>query len=161
MRSRPAREGSGNPEWNEYSPGASQKPDPTLEISVWDGGPGEPSSAASARPRCSPSGEKKPDGPSPAVVPSRGDDRHVTGDIMVSVWLGTQADEAFPESCNPTPYTATLHSLKVYQKSPKLWYLRTSVIEAQTYASPAHHRSQIPKSTSAHESPCNASAFLV
>ncbi|OIT33423.1 PREDICTED: protein QUIRKY [Nicotiana attenuata] len=60
-----------------------------------------------------------------------GDDQHkVSGDIQLSVWIGTQADDAFPESwSSDAPYVAHTRS-KVYQ-SPKLWYLRVNVIEAQ------------------------------
>jgi hypothetical protein len=54
----------------------------------------------------------------------------VTRDIMVAVWIGTQADDAFPEAWNTdAPYAAYTRS-EVY-RSPKLWYLRASVIEAQ------------------------------
>ncbi|CAK7324334.1 unnamed protein product, partial [Dovyalis caffra] len=54
----------------------------------------------------------------------------VSGDIQLSVWIGTQADDAFPEAwCSDAPYVAHTRS-KVYQ-SPKLWYLRVTVIEAQ------------------------------
>jgi hypothetical protein len=54
----------------------------------------------------------------------------VSGDIQLSVWIGTQADDAFPEAwSSDAPYVAHTRS-KVYQ-SPKLWYLRVTVIEAQ------------------------------
>ncbi|KAL3585753.1 hypothetical protein D5086_012620 [Populus alba] len=54
----------------------------------------------------------------------------VSGDIQLSVWIGTQADDAFPEAwTSDAPYVAHTRS-KVYQ-SPKLWYLRVTVIEAQ------------------------------
>ncbi|KAL0535463.1 hypothetical protein IC582_029793 [Cucumis melo] len=54
----------------------------------------------------------------------------ISGDIQLSVWIGTQADDAFPEAwCSDAPHVAHTRS-KVYQ-SPKLWYLRVSVIEAQ------------------------------
>ena len=59
----------------------------------------------------------------------------VRGDIMLAVWLGTQADEAFPEAWHSE--AASVHGegissirSKVYV-SPKLWYLRVNVIEAQ------------------------------
>ncbi|KAG2258804.1 hypothetical protein Bca52824_078098 [Brassica carinata] len=55
------------------------------------------------------------------------------GDIMLSVWFGTQADEAFSDAT----YSDALNALnkssvrsKVYH-SPRLWYLRVEVIEAQ------------------------------
>ncbi|ESQ36513.1 hypothetical protein EUTSA_v10006667mg [Eutrema salsugineum] len=57
------------------------------------------------------------------------------GELMVSVWFGTQADEAFAEAWHSKAgnvHTESLSSIKskVYL-SPKLWYLRVSVIEAQ------------------------------
>ncbi|XP_062175662.1 FT-interacting protein 1 [Alnus glutinosa] len=59
----------------------------------------------------------------------------VKGEIMVAVWMGTQADEAFPESWNSDAaavYGEGVFNIrsKVYV-SPKLWYLRVNVIEAQ------------------------------
>ncbi|KAE8098863.1 hypothetical protein FH972_016897 [Carpinus fangiana] len=60
----------------------------------------------------------------------------VRGELMLAVWMGTQADEAFPEAFNShaagvsgTDGLANIRS-KVYL-SPKLWYLRVNVIEAQ------------------------------
>uniref|UniRef100_A0A0C9QNF5 TSA: Wollemia nobilis Ref_Wollemi_Transcript_18571_3197 transcribed RNA sequence n=1 Tax=Wollemia nobilis TaxID=56998 RepID=A0A0C9QNF5_9CONI len=59
----------------------------------------------------------------------------VKGEIMLAVWMGTQADEAFPDAWHSD--AATVHSdgvsnirSKVYV-SPKLWYVRVNVIEAQ------------------------------
>lgn len=49
------------------------------------------------------------------------------GDLMLATWIGTQADESFPDAWKTD--TATSKS-KVYL-SPKLWYLRATVIEAQ------------------------------
>ncbi|ERN03792.1 protein QUIRKY [Amborella trichopoda] len=57
-------------------------------------------------------------------------DGHVCGDIMLSVWIGTQADDSFSEAWqSDAPHLAHTRS-KVYH-SPKLWYLRLTVIEAQ------------------------------
>ncbi|KAJ6865232.1 hypothetical protein NC651_035722 [Populus alba x Populus x berolinensis] len=57
-------------------------------------------------------------------------DAATAGDIQLSVWIGTQADDAFPEAWrSDAPYVSHTRS-KVYQ-SPKLWYLRVTVIEAQ------------------------------
>ncbi|KAH0708243.1 hypothetical protein KY284_009670 [Solanum tuberosum] len=60
----------------------------------------------------------------------------VKGELMLAVWMGTQADEAFAESWHSDAATvsgadalANIRS-KVYF-SPKLWYLRVNVIEAQ------------------------------
>lgn len=57
------------------------------------------------------------------------------GEIMLAVWLGTQADEAFPEAWHSDAHGISQHSLtstrsKVYF-SPKLYYLRLHVIAAQ------------------------------
>ncbi|PIA53415.1 hypothetical protein AQUCO_00900175v1 [Aquilegia coerulea] len=60
----------------------------------------------------------------------------VKGELMLAVWMGTQADEAFPEAwhsdaaaVSSSDGLANIRS-KVYL-SPKLWYLRVNVIEAQ------------------------------
>ncbi|KAJ0715477.1 putative C2 domain, phosphoribosyltransferase, C2 domain superfamily [Helianthus annuus] len=57
------------------------------------------------------------------------------GELMLAVWWGTQADEAFPEAWHSDAVGASADGLasiksKVYL-SPKLWYLRVNVIEAQ------------------------------
>lgn len=59
----------------------------------------------------------------------------VRGEIMVAVWMGTQADEAFSEAWHSDAsavYGEGVFNIrsKVYV-SPKLWYLRVNVIEAQ------------------------------
>ncbi|KAH0708241.1 hypothetical protein KY284_009668 [Solanum tuberosum] len=60
----------------------------------------------------------------------------VKGELMMDVWMGTQADEAFAESWHADAATVrgadSLVNIrsKVYL-SPKLWYLRVNVIEAQ------------------------------
>ncbi|XAR70012.1 hypothetical protein NMG60_11001826 [Bertholletia excelsa] len=59
----------------------------------------------------------------------------VKGEIMLAVWIGTQADEAFPEAWHSDAASVKgegVYSVrsKVYV-SPKLWYLRVNVIEAQ------------------------------
>ncbi|XP_057965808.1 FT-interacting protein 3-like [Malania oleifera] len=57
------------------------------------------------------------------------------GELMLAVWMGTQADEVFPDSWHldaasiGVDVLASIRS-KVYM-SPKLWYLRVNVIEAQ------------------------------
>uniref|UniRef100_A0A0D9XXJ0 C2 domain-containing protein n=1 Tax=Leersia perrieri TaxID=77586 RepID=A0A0D9XXJ0_9ORYZ len=59
----------------------------------------------------------------------------VKGELMLAVWVGTQADEAFNEAWHsdaasiPAEGLASIRS-KVYL-TPKLWYLRVNVIEAQ------------------------------
>ncbi|KAJ4728365.1 Multiple C2 and transmembrane domain-containing protein 1 [Melia azedarach] len=62
-------------------------------------------------------------------------DKTKGGEVMVSIWFGTQADEAFAEAWHSKAANVHFDGLcsiksKVYL-SPKLWYLRISVIEAQ------------------------------
>ncbi|CAN7013032.1 unnamed protein product [Brassica oleracea var. botrytis] len=55
------------------------------------------------------------------------------GEIMLSVWFGTQADEAFSDATYSDALNVVNKSSvrsKVYH-SPRLWYLRVNVIEAQ------------------------------
>lgn len=59
------------------------------------------------------------------------------GELMLAVWIGTQADEAFPDAWHsdatcPVDGSVSLTHLrsKVYL-SPRLWYVRVNVIEAQ------------------------------
>uniref|UniRef100_A0A6N2LSS0 C2 domain-containing protein n=1 Tax=Salix viminalis TaxID=40686 RepID=A0A6N2LSS0_SALVM len=57
------------------------------------------------------------------------------GEIMLAVWMGTQADESFPEAWHSDAHDISHTNLantrsKVYF-SPKLYYLRVQVIEAQ------------------------------
>lgn len=57
------------------------------------------------------------------------------GEIMLAVWMGTQADESFPEAWHSDAHNISHSNLantrsKVYF-SPKLYYLRVQVIEAQ------------------------------
>ncbi|CAK7344835.1 unnamed protein product [Dovyalis caffra] len=57
------------------------------------------------------------------------------GEIMLAVWMGTQADESFPEAWHSDAHDISQVNLantrsKVYF-SPKLYYLRVQVIEAQ------------------------------
>ncbi|KMT20130.1 hypothetical protein BVRB_1g001460 [Beta vulgaris subsp. vulgaris] len=61
--------------------------------------------------------------------------RGTRGEIMLAVWMGTQADEAFPDAWHSDAHSVSHHNLahtrsKVYF-SPKLYYLRVHVIEAQ------------------------------
>ncbi|KAM7512673.1 hypothetical protein LguiB_011548 [Lonicera macranthoides] len=64
-----------------------------------------------------------------------GDKYKTGGEIMLAVWIGTQADESFPEAWHSDAHNVSHHNLvntrsKVYF-SPKLYYLRVHVIEAQ------------------------------
>ncbi|XVF42574.1 hypothetical protein PTKIN_Ptkin01aG0374600 [Pterospermum kingtungense] len=53
------------------------------------------------------------------------------GDLMLATWIGTQADEAFPDSWKSDTAGNIVNSRAKIYLSPKLWYLRASVIEAQ------------------------------
>ncbi|BBH07416.1 C2 calcium/lipid-binding plant phosphoribosyltransferase family protein [Prunus dulcis] len=74
-------------------------------------------------------------------------DTKVRGEVMLAVWMGTQADEAFPEAWHSD--AASVHGEGVFSirskvyVSPKLWYLRVNVIEAQDVQ--PHDRSQPPQ----------------
>ena len=57
---------------------------------------------------------------------------------MVSIWWGTQADEAFPEAWQSDTGGQAHFRSKSYL-SPKLWYLRVNVIEAQDLATSDSH----------------------
>ncbi|CAM8910566.1 hypothetical protein QQ045_032241 [Rhodiola kirilowii] len=76
----------------------------------------------------------------------RGDSK-VRGEVMLAVWMGTQADEAFPDAWHSD--AASVHGEGVYNirskvyVSPKLWYIRVNVIEAQDLE--PHDKSQIPQ----------------
>ncbi|XP_057982477.1 FT-interacting protein 1 [Malania oleifera] len=71
----------------------------------------------------------------------------VKGEIMLAVWMGTQADEAFPEAWHSD--AASVHGEGVFNVrskvyvSPKLWYLRVNVIEAQDVE--PDDKSQLPQ----------------
>lgn len=73
----------------------------------------------------------------------------VTGEMMLAIWIGTQADEAFPEAWHLDATTvngdgiASIRS-KVYL-SPRLWYLRVNVIEAQELQFGDKNRQQLPE----------------
>uniref|UniRef100_A0A0E0DKD9 Glutathione peroxidase n=1 Tax=Oryza meridionalis TaxID=40149 RepID=A0A0E0DKD9_9ORYZ len=61
------------------------------------------------------------------------------GELMLAVWIGTQADEAFPDAWHSDaatledPSAVTHMKSKVYH-APRLWYLRVNIIEAQDIA---------------------------
>lgn len=59
----------------------------------------------------------------------------VKGELMLAVWMGTQADESFTDAWQSDAAGVNAEALasfrsKVYV-SPKLWYLRVNVIQAQ------------------------------
>ncbi|CAI9778167.1 unnamed protein product [Fraxinus pennsylvanica] len=60
---------------------------------------------------------------------------HGVGEIMLAVWMGTQADEAFSDAWHSDAHNVSQQNLastqsKVYF-SPKLYYLRAHIISAQ------------------------------
>lgn len=72
------------------------------------------------------------------------EDKHgdrIKSELMLAVWIGTQADEAFPDAWHSDAATpvdssgaaSTLIRSKVYQ-APRLWYVRVNVVEAQDLA---------------------------
>lgn len=61
----------------------------------------------------------------------------VKGELMLAVWIGTQADEAFPEAWHSDAVASSDSSIfsslirsKVYH-APRLWYVRVNIIEVQ------------------------------
>ncbi|KAL8166966.1 hypothetical protein V2J09_008465 [Rumex salicifolius] len=58
-------------------------------------------------------------------------------ELMLAVWLGTQADEAFSEAQHADSITpdvvsySPVHTRPKIYHSPRLWYLRVNVVEAQ------------------------------
>ncbi|KAJ0256456.1 Protein QUIRKY [Hirschfeldia incana] len=144
VRSKPAvnrpGEPTDSPEWNQVFALGHNRTDSaasgaTLEISAWDA-----SSESFLGGVCFDLSEVPVrDPPDSPLAPqwyrlegSAADQKsgRVSGDIQLSVWIGTQVDEAFPEAwSSDAPHVAHTRS-KVYQ-SPKLWYLRVTVLEVQ------------------------------
>ncbi|KAE8055318.1 hypothetical protein FH972_012165 [Carpinus fangiana] len=62
----------------------------------------------------------------------------IKGELMLAVWIGTQADEAFSDAWHSdaaipidiTPAASAVLRSKVYH-APRLWYVRVNIIEAQ------------------------------
>ncbi|XP_057806390.1 LOW QUALITY PROTEIN: protein QUIRKY [Salvia miltiorrhiza] len=132
---------SASPEWNQVFALGHNKDaaaSSTLEISVWDGASerflgGVCFDLSDVPVRDPPDSPLAPQWYHLEGGAATGDDQsRVSGDLQLSVWIGTQADDAFPESWSsdaPQPFVSYTRP-KVYQ-SPKLWYLRVTVIEAQ------------------------------
>ncbi|KAJ7297142.1 hypothetical protein O6H91_08G112600 [Diphasiastrum complanatum] len=129
-----------NPEWNQVFAFSKDKiQGPTLEITVWDedkatkdeflgGVTFELTEIPSRVPPDSPLAPtwyklEERRGPGWGSAP-------VKGEIMLAVWWGTQADEAFGEAWQSDAGGLAHTRSKVYL-APKLWYLRLNVIEAQ------------------------------
>ncbi|KAI4299727.1 hypothetical protein L6164_033158 [Bauhinia variegata] len=135
-----------NPEWNQVFAFAKERIQvPVLEIMVMDktgygdvyGGKitGRVAFSISDIPMRVP-----PDSPLAPQWYKLEDDNRVKQEkeLMLSVWMGTQADEAFPEAWHSDAGAASGDNAaaiaytrsKVYL-SPRLWYLRVNVIQAQ------------------------------
>ncbi|KAK8964127.1 hypothetical protein KSP40_PGU008150 [Platanthera guangdongensis] len=52
-------------------------------------------------------------------------------DLMLAIWIGTQADEAFTEAWQSDSGGFLVHARSKAYLSPKLWYLRLTVIQTQ------------------------------
>lgn len=71
----------------------------------------------------------------------------IKGELMLAVWIGTQADEAFSDAwhsdaatpVDSTPAISAVLRSKVYH-SPRLWYVRCNVVEAQDLVPTDKHR---------------------
>ncbi|KAK8579868.1 hypothetical protein V6N13_143030 [Hibiscus sabdariffa] len=77
------------------------------------------------------------------LTDKRGDKK---GEIMLAVWMGTQADESFPEAWHSDAHNISHSNLsntrsKVFF-SPKMHYLRVHVIEAQDLV--PHDKGRLP-----------------
>ncbi|KAL8204434.1 hypothetical protein R6Q57_010057 [Mikania cordata] len=69
------------------------------------------------------------------------------GELMVAVWMGTQADESFPDSWHLDSLSVDGDGIvnirsKVYL-SPRLWYVRVHVIEAQELQSNRNRQTEV------------------
>ncbi|XVF33745.1 hypothetical protein REPUB_Repub17cG0195000 [Reevesia pubescens] len=67
------------------------------------------------------------------------------GELMLVIWFGTQADEVFPDAWHSDVASVSGESImnarsKVYL-SPRLWYLRVNIIEAQDLVPTQKNRS--------------------
>jgi hypothetical protein len=76
---------------------------------------------------------------------------------MVAIWWGTQADEAFPDAWHSDTGTNPEFRSKVYF-SPRLWYLRVGIIEAQDLIPP--DRSHLPVPVSSFFGSTNMGCFM-
>lgn len=148
VRSKPARKTTLF-EWDQTFAfaGESHESASTLDISVWDPQPysaAPPPECASAA--ASTGGDNflggvcfdvseipmrdPPDSPlAPQWYRLEGGGAHL-GDLMLATWIGTQADESFSDAWKTDTNGGANSRSKVYL-SPKLWYLRATVIEAQ------------------------------
>ncbi|KAF5735160.1 hypothetical protein HS088_TW15G00660 [Tripterygium wilfordii] len=138
IQSKPARKAMYY-EWDQTFAFGRDSPESSsiLEISVWDPPLDAPSDVAGVNflggicfdvteiPLRDP-----PDSPlAPQWYRLEGGGAH-KGDLMLATWVGTQADESFPDAWK-TDTAGSIHSRAKVYLSPKLWYLRATVLEAQ------------------------------
>lgn len=122
----------------------TDSPGPTLEVSVWNLPPDADVSVADDHhflgglcfDTADVHARDPPDGPlATQWYRLEGGRRFAGADLMVATWAGTQADEAFAEAWKAdspasSAAAAAASRAKVYV-SPKLWFLRLTIIEAQ------------------------------
>ncbi|KAM5574923.1 multiple C2 domain and transmembrane region protein 16 [Rosa sericea] len=128
-------------EWDQTFAFGRQSPESAsiLEVSVWDPPVPDPTGMASGHNFlggvCFDVAEiplrDPPDSPlAPQWYRLEGGGSRINGDLMLATWMGTQADESFPDAWKTDTAGNPNARAKVYQ-SPKLWYLRATVLEAQ------------------------------
>ncbi|CAN8255960.1 unnamed protein product [Cochlearia groenlandica] len=141
IQSKPARKTS-TFEWDQTFAFLRDSPDlsssPILEISVWDSTTGIVASDFLGGICFDVSEIPLRDPPDSPLAPQwyrleGGGANH--GDLMLATWTGTQADESFPDAWKTDTAGNVTARAKVYM-SPKLWYLRATVIEAQDLLPP-------------------------
>ncbi|KAJ7976406.1 C2 domain-containing protein [Quillaja saponaria] len=139
VRSKPARK-TKLFEWDQTFAFGRDSPESSsiLEVSVWDQPKSDPTSDVAGH--CFLGGicfdvseiplRDPPDSPlAPQWYRLEGGGAHF-GDLMLATWVGTQADESFPDAWKTDTAGNTNSRAKVYQ-SPKLWYLKATVLQAQ------------------------------
>ncbi|CAK7341473.1 unnamed protein product [Dovyalis caffra] len=139
VQSKPARKTSWF-EWDQTFAFGRDAPDSSsiLEISVWD--PHDPRSSEMAAAAnflggiCFDATEiplrDPPDSPlAPQWYRLEGGGAY-SSDLMLATWVGTQADDSFPDAWK-TDTAGNINSRAKVYMSPKLWYLRVTVLEAQ------------------------------
>lgn len=134
--SKPARKTSFF-EWDQTFAFGRDSPDSSsiLEVSVWDPPKGDVAAPATFLGGICFDATEIPlrDPPDSPLAPQwyrLEDAGSNNGDLMLATWIGTQADESFPDAWKTDTAGHSNSKAKVYV-SPKLWYLRATVIEAQ------------------------------
>ncbi|OIV90074.1 hypothetical protein TanjilG_01528 [Lupinus angustifolius] len=136
VTSRPARKNINTTslfEWNQSFAFSREAPDSSsiLEVSVWDPQSVNQSLLGGV---CFDVNEipvrDPPDSPLAPQWYRLEDGGAQYGDLMLATWVGTQADESFADAWKSDTFGNVNSKAKVYQ-SPKLWYLRATLLEAQ------------------------------